>query len=145
LEIVKAGHTYAVLGFFGMATTVLLGVGGMMFGGCGSSTGAAAGDSCFTATDCAEGLYCFGVTQTASGTCTSNPDKAQPPAGDGSLIDGGLAPMLDGPGMATDTSTPPPKDSASPTDTSTGKPETAPPAETGPTDTGSGTKDSTTG
>ena len=91
------------------------------------------------ATDCADGLYCFGVTLTMAGTCTANPDKAQP-AGEGGIPDGGVAPMPDQ--FASDAPVTP-MDTSTPTDTSTPKKDTAPPEETGPTDTGA--KDTATG
>ena len=95
--------------------------------GCGNSGGSPSGGTCYMATDCAAGLYCYGVTATMAGKCTSNANMAQPPAGEGGIPDGGIAPMLDSP--VTDTpvtpmdvkaptdTKPPPKDTSTPTDT----------------------------
>ena len=99
---------------------------------CGSGGGVTAGGTCFRATDCAAGLYCCGPGPQCSnigtkpGTCTSNVDKAQPPAGDAAFPDGGQVMGLDGPVLdvpnVPDTSAPadtggPPMDTGGPVDT----------------------------
>jgi hypothetical protein len=127
LKMVRTRRVYGVLGLASLASALLA--------GCGGSGDTAAGGACHTATDCMPGLYCYPLTSPQGGTCIANADKAQP-AQDGSLPDGGLAPMLPGitdaattaADSATDAATTP--DATSPTESGT------PPDASAPTDTG---------
>lgn len=122
-----------ILGLVGLVAAFAVGLGA-----CGSSGDVGSGGTCFRATDCAEGLYCFGVTATKGGTCTSNVDKAQPPAGDANFPDGGQVMGQDGPTLDVPNVPDAPNDMGSPPgDTGGGGMDTG-----GPMDTGAPPKDS---